>query len=192
MNNADHTNGGSIYKYFEVNDIARGGFSNSGTVNVGYTIFRTTGNTSPLYRIGRTFTSVQHRAYKYDTLLNKQVNGLNYLDLPTKNNVSSAITGENLPLADHTVASTTLASQDAVANSNWVNFTTKVTFADSDTGSTFAISPFTYIQAPCDSSSPNTWIKTGAIRLRQTIQEVGSSLKEITVDGYAPPDATLP
>lgn len=191
MYDADHTNGSSIFKYFEVNDIARGGFANSGTVNVAYTIFSTTGNTSPVYRVGRTFTSVQHRAYKYDVLFNKAENGINYLDLPTKNSITAAITGEIYPIAEFTTASTTLEKQDAVVNSNWIDFTTRVAYADHDTGDTLAYSPWLYIEAPCDSSPPTTWVKTGAIRLRQTGQEV-TSLKEISLDGFAPPNASIP
>ncbi|WP_284451923.1 hypothetical protein [Methylophaga thalassica] len=188
MVNADHTNGSSIYKYFEVNDIARGGFAESGTVNVGYTIFSTTGHTLPVYRVGRTFTSVQHRPYGYIFLADKEINGINYLDLPTKNSVTAAITGETSTTPPY---STSLAKQDGVVNSNWVDFTLRATYADHDSGDTFALSSFLYIEAPCDSSSPSTWVKSGAIRLRQTGQEV-TSLKEIAVDGYAPPGATLP
>lgn len=186
MVNADHTNGSSIYKYFEVNDIARGGFANSGTVNVGYTL--QTNNASPIYRVGRTFTSVQHRPYNYHFIAEKEINGINYLDLPTKNSVTAAISGETNTTPPF---STSLAKQDAVVNSNWIDFTTRVTYADHDTGETLPYSPFFYIEAPCDSSSPYTWVKSGAIRLRQTGQEV-TSLKEIVIDGYAPPGATLP
>lgn len=190
MYEIDHDAGTTGVQLFEVNDIARGGFSGSGTVNVAYTIFSTTENTSPVYRVGRTFTSVQHRSYKYDTDANKKVNGTNYLDLPTKNSVSSAITGENTPIDDTTVASTTLATQDAVVNSNWVNFTADTVFADDD-GSTNALSGFTYIEAPCGSGNTDDWRIDGAIRLRQTAQEY-TTFKEITMKGFAPPGATVP
>ena len=190
MINADHDTGTSGTQYFEVNDIARGGFAASGTVNVGYTIISTFGNTSPVYRVGRTFTSVQHRALRYDTLANQAVNGTNYLDLPTKNTVTAAITGENTPIDSTTNASTTLATQDAVVNSNWVDFTADTVFADDD-GSTNAFSGFTYIEAECDSSDPEGWVENGAIRLRQTAQEE-TTFKEIAIPGYAPPGATIP
>ena len=55
----DVTRAGS--QTFEVNGIARGGFSASGTVDASYSIIPGT-NGSPVYRTGRTFTSVQHRA----------------------------------------------------------------------------------------------------------------------------------
>ncbi|HEC75002.1 MAG TPA: hypothetical protein ENI26_11635 [Methylophaga aminisulfidivorans] len=190
MVNEDHDSSKAGTQYFEINDIARGGYADSGTVNVGYTIFSTAGNTSPVYRVGRTFTSVQHRSLKYDTIANKALNGTNYLDLPTKNSVTAAITGENSSINATNTASTTLATQDAVVNSNWVDFTADTVFYDDD-GSTNALSGFTYIEAACDSSSPSTWVKTDAIRLRQTAQEE-TTFKELSLDGYAPPGATIP
>ncbi|WP_211116133.1 hypothetical protein [Methylophaga sp. SB9B] len=188
MINADHDSSISGTQYFEINDIARGGFAASGTVNVGYTLFTTTA--SPVYRVGRTFTAVQHRALQYNTLANQAINGTNYLDLPTKNSVTAAITGENSPIDATTPASTTLATQDAVVNSNWVNFTADTVFIDDD-GSTNPLSGFTYIEAPCNSTNPTTWVQTGAIRLRQTAQEE-TTFKEITIPGFAPPGATIP
>lgn len=127
MINADHDSSTAGTQYFEVNDIARGGFSSSGTVNVAYTIFSTTGNTSPLYRVGRTFTSVQHRARAYNTATNQQVNGTGYLDLPTIGGSSTlAINGVNSPIDATTTASASAAQQDAQVNSNWVDFTAPV------------------------------------------------------------------
>lgn len=196
MINADHDSGTAGTQYFEVNDIARGGFSSSGTVNVAYTIFSTTGNTSPLYRVGRSFTSVQHRALQYDTLANKQQNGTGYLDLPTIGGSSSlAINGVNSPIGPTTPAAVgSAADQDAQVNSNWVDFTADSVFVDDD-GSTNALSGYTYVQAACDATDPNDatnpWTKTGAIRLRQTAQE-NTTFKEIEIDGYAPPGATVP
>ena len=187
---SDATTAGT--QYFELNDIARGGFSASGDVTAGYFIQAT--NASPIYRIGRTFTSVQHRALKYDTAANKLLVGTNYLNLPTKNSVTAAITGENTPIAATTAASTTAATQDAVVNSNWVDFTLDAGFKDDD-GGTNAVSATTYVKAPCNSDSAATinssWVKSGAIRLRQTAQE-NTTFKEISISGYAPPGAVLP
>lgn len=166
---------------FEVNDAVRSGFSGSGTVNVAYSIFAspvTTG--SPVFRVGRTYTSVQHRAFKYDTLANKAENGTNYLDLPTKNSVTAATTGEAAGINSTTAASTTLATQDAVVNANHVDFTLDTVFADDD-GFTNAYSAFTYIEAPC---AANPTEQAGAIRLRQTGQE-NATQKVIDMTGYA-------
>ena len=192
MISADHDSVTAGTQFFEINDIARGGYSASGSVNVGYTLFSTTGNTSPLYRVGRTFTSVQHRALKYDTNANKELNGTGYLDLPT----IGGLTTLNINGVNSTIGSTAAASvspttlQDAQVNSNWVDFTADTVFADDD-GSTNALSGFTYIEAACNSTAVSGWIKTGAIRLRQTAQE-NATFKEIAIDGYAPPGATVP
>ncbi|MFL9711330.1 hypothetical protein [Methylobacillus sp. Pita1] len=183
MTNADHDSGTPGTQYFEVNDVARGGFSGSTNVDIAYTIFTTPVTTaSPVYRAGRTFTSVQHRALAYDTLANKEQNGTNYLDLPTKNSVNTAITGENTPIGPSTPASTTLATQDAVVNSNWVDFTLDTVYVDDD-GSTNAASAFTYIEASCN-AAPTVTNGNQAIRLRQTAQE-NTTFKEIAIDGYA-------
>ncbi len=168
-------------QYFEVNDVVRGGFSGSGAVNIAYTISTSPVTTvSPVFRVGRTFTSVQHRAYKYDTLANKAENGTNYLDIPTSNSVTAAITGETTPIASTTIASTTLSTQDAVVNANYIDFTADSVYADDD-GSTNAYSAFTYIEAPC---SANPTEQAGAIRLRQTGQE-NATQKYIDITGYA-------
>ena len=95
------------------------------------------------------------------------------------------------------VASVTSATeQDAQVNSNWVDFTLDAVYLDDD-GSTNPISVMTYVEAPCNSDSAavingaSGWKKTGAIRLRQTAQE-NTTFKEIAIDGYAPPGATVP
>ena len=175
---------------FEVNDIARGGFSASGTVNVGY--FKQATNAARLYRVGRTFTSVQHRAYKFaGTLPEKQNNGTGYLDLPTIGGSTTLnINGVNSPIAGSTVATATAGQQQAAVNSNWVDFTTDSVYADDD-GGTNPVSVMTYVQAACNATAPSGWVKTGAIRVRQTAQE-NASFKEINIDGYAPPGATVP
>lgn len=185
--NVDWDTGTAGTQYFEVNDIARGGFSGS-SVNAGY--FTSAANASPVYRIGRTFTSVQHRALAYDTAANKLLDGINYLDLPTANSVTAALSGVNVPINATTTASTSSATQDAVVNSNWIDFTLDAGFQDDD-GGTNTLSAMTYVEAPCNSSAVSGWVKTGAIRLRQTAQEF-STLQEISVDGYAPPGATVP
>jgi hypothetical protein len=115
-----------------------------------------------------------------DTTANKAQNGINYLDIPTKNSVNTAITGETTPIDATTTASTTLATQDAVVNANYVDFTADAVFADDD-GSTNAYSAFTYIEAPC-SAVPTA--QADAIRLRQTGQE-NATHKIINMTGYA-------
>ncbi len=192
LTNTDHDSGTAGIQLFEVNDIARGGFSASGTVNVGY--FVQAANPSRAYRVGRTFTSVQHRAYIYGggTLEEQQNNGSGYLDLPTIGGSTTLnINGVNTPLPANTVTPAASATeQQAAVNSNWVDFTTDAVYRDDD-GYTNNISAMTYVQAACDSTAPSGWVKTGAIRVRQTAQE-STTFKEINIDGYAPPGATVP
>lgn len=185
-NNNDWDTATAGTQYFSVNDIARGGFG-SGTVNAGY---YAAGSASPVYRIGRTFTSVQHRALAYDTAPNKFSDGINYLDLPTAYSVNAALSGEALPINSVTTASTSLATQDAVVNSNWIDFTVDVNYQDAD-GYSNVTSAVTYIEAACDGTAVSGWVKPGAIRLRQTGQE-NTTMQEIIIDGYAPPGATVP
>jgi hypothetical protein len=178
MISADHDSGLAGTQIFEINDVARGGFAGLGTVNVAYTLFSNTA--SPSFRAGRTFTSVQHRALKYDTAANKKLNGTNYLDLPTKTTFNGAINGEVAGINSTTAASTTAATQDALVDDNYVDFTIDSGFADDDGGPN-PITAFSYIQASC-SAAPT--IKTNAIRLRQTGQE-NTTQKEISLPGFA-------
>lgn len=170
-------------QYFEVNDIVRGGFSNSGTVNVAYAISSTpVTSVSPVFRVGRTFTSVQHRSYGDNSLADKAENGINYLDIPTKNSVSTAITGEAAITTGYP-ESTTLATQDAVVNANYVDFTLEAIDVDDDQSqqSSKSFSPITYIEAAC---SANPTEQSGAIRLRQTGQRLKTQ-KVIDMAGFA-------
>lgn len=137
LSNTDHDSSIAGTQYFEINDIARGGYSGSGTVGVGY--FKQAVGASRLYRVGRTFTSVQHRAYKFGagaTLAEQQNNGTGYVDLPPiAGSATLAINGVNTPISAGTVATvgalpTTL--QDAQVNSNWVDFTADSVFSDDD------------------------------------------------------------
>jgi hypothetical protein len=183
--NADWDPSTSGTQYFEVNDIARGGFGGA-SVNAGY--FVQASSALPVYRIGRTFTSVQHRAYGLGSPINT-LPGTNYLALPTVGGtLTLAINGETTSVWP---ASTTAAKQSAAVNPNWVDFTLESVYSDNDGSGSSLVSSMVYVEAACDSSSVGGWVKSGAIRLRQTGQE-GESLVEIPVDGYAPPGAVLP
>ena len=189
--------------YFELNDIARGGYSNSGTVNVGYFALSSTPSLSPVYRAGRTFTSVQHRAYRYaGTIPEQQNNGTGYLDLPSTGTFTGAINGVNSGISGSTIATATAAQQEAAVNSNWVDFTIDAVFADDD-GTTNPTSAMTYVEFPCNADSAAVmnsvvasgstlgWRKAGALRLRRTAQEL-TTFAEISLTGYAPPGAVIP
>ena len=192
--------------YFEMNDIARGGYTNSGTVNVGYFALPTTPALSPVYRAGRTFTSVQHRAYTYGVnQQERQNNGIGYLDLPTIGGLNTlAINGVNTPINGTTVATTggVATLQDAQVNDNWVDFTVDSVYADDD-GGTNPQSSLAYVEFPCNADSAAVmnsvvasgstlgWRKAGALRLRRTAQEL-TTFAEISLTGYAPPGAVIP
>lgn len=181
--NIDYQPGVPGTQYFAANDLARGGFASSGDVMAGY-YAATTSTTSPVYRIGRTFTSVQHRATKYDTVVNEQLPGAGYLSLPTSGPGSStaSINGVNSPIGPANTASATATEQTAAVNSNWINFTFDAVFVDSD-GFTNPNAANTYVQAACSSSAPVAL--NNAIRIRQTAQE-GSFFIEASVPAFAP------
>ncbi|WP_029148224.1 hypothetical protein [Methylophilus sp. 5] len=184
---ADWDAGTAGTQYFEVNDIARGGFGNL-SVNAGY--FMQAASASPVYRIGRTFTSVQHRAHVYNgSAGDKLLPGANYLSLPIIGGaLTLAINGETSSVWP---ASTTAAKQSAAINANWIDFTLESVYLENYDLSSSLVSPMVYVEAACDSSNVNSWAKSGAIRLRQTGQE-GEGLVEISIDGFAPPGAVLP
>lgn len=185
--NVDYQPGVTGNQYFEGNDIARGGFASSGDVLAGY-YAPSASSTSPVYRIGRTFTAVQHRALKYDVLANKQLPGTGYLSLPTSGTGSStaSINGVNTPIASGTTASATAAEQTAAVDSNWVDFTFDAVFADDD-GATNPNAANTYVQAACSSAAPVA--VNDAIRVRQTAQELANFI-EASVPGFVPPGGT--
>ena len=142
----------------------------------------------------------QHRAHIYGggTLAQKQNNAAGYLDLPAIAGLTTDVANGNLTLATPGVVAPVGAGlQQAQVNSNWVDFTVDSTFNDPDSASLNPLSPMNYIQAPCNSDSAATinatWVKAGAIRLRQTVQENQTGgLKEISISGYAPPGAVVP
>lgn len=143
---------------FEVNDMARKGWSGK-TIDVAYSTVPA--NASPTYRIGRTFTSVQHRP--------------GFVDQPlTGLGSSPAINGVNVwPTPP---GSPTTAEQQADIDTDWVDFTTDANFLDDD-GSTNPVSGMNYVRTSCSSATFTT--AADAIRLRQTFQE-------LSADGITP------
>ena len=178
----------------ELNDIARGGY-NGLTVNAGY---KASASESVVNRVGRTLTSVQHRAYIYGggTLAERQNNGSNYLDIPPTGS-TAAISGVNTPLPANVVAPAAGAGQqNATVNNNWVDFTLDVAAVDDDGGNN-PVSALTYVEFDCGTNTDNaatinsTWRQAGALRLRRTAQE-NTTFAEIIMTGYAPSGAILP
>lgn len=191
---------------FELNDIARGGYSSISTVNVGYFALAASPAPSPVYRAGRTFTSVQHRSYIYGggTVAERQNNGTGFVDLPPiGGSLTLNINGDNTPLLPNVIATAvTSTQQQAQINANWVDFSLDAAAVDDDGGSNPSTS-MTYVEFPCNndtagvmntvaaSGSTAGWRKAGALRLRRTAQE-NTTFAEITLTGYAPPGAVLP
>jgi hypothetical protein len=184
-------------KHFEANDIVRGGYGALGTLNVAYRTDSAT-NESRVYRIGRTFTSVQHRPYKWGgTLAETQNNGTGYLDLPSIGTTapSTNINGVNAGIGGTTVAVATAAQQEAAVAAGWVDFTTDAGYLDDDAVSN-RVSAMTYIEFACGTNTDNattinsTWRQAGALRIRRTAQE-DTTFADIVMTGYAPPGSTV-
>ena len=172
--NVDHDSGTAGIQNFLLKDVARGGFSGSGSVGVGYFLVPSS-NGTPTYRIGRTFTSVPHFAYGTATQAERQNNAIGHLDLPV--------------IGGSSTANTNGSQQQAAVNNNWVDFTAYAIYLTPNGGNATSTSMM-YVKSSCDSTSPSTWVKTGAIRVRQT--GLGGSFKEIETSGYAPPGAVIP
>lgn len=138
MHDAPLANG----NYFEINDIARGGFAKK-KVEIAY--FHKPhsneigGNTEVLFRAGRTFTSVPTEKQQPLPLLINE------------NGEPPAIANNN----------------SAGFHPNWVDFTTDISFKDDD-GITRGISSIFYIKYDCDARDPVS--VPNAIRLRSTGQ----------------------
>ncbi len=166
---------------FEINDIARGGFSGR-PVAVAYAVFGTTAEV--LFRAGLTYTSAQHRGgvAQYAELP---------LTTPSPGTPIPSIVGvDALPLTSIPTA----AQQAAPLNDNWVNFTTDVNVNDDD-GSSKAHSSLVYVKTTCNSSAPTA--VAGAIRVRQSFQELSGDgvsanrFIEVSVTGFVPPGGTV-
>jgi hypothetical protein len=147
----------------EVNDFAFGGYT--GAVSAGYAKNNATTNSS-VFRIGRTFTSVQMQpnvvggasvAPGYQVLppaggtLGVQING-----------VGQTLTPPGTPTA---------AQQEAAFSGthNWVDFTTDVVAGADEDGSTNPGAPNMYIKQACTANT--TTPTAGNFELRQTGQE---------------------
>lgn len=151
LTNTDYNLNVPLTQTFEVNDMARRGWSGK-TVDVAYSTVATV--SSPTYRIGRTFTAVQHR--------------------PETGYVAQPLTGSSLAINGVNVWPTpagrpTAAEQQANVDADWVDYTTDANFLDDD-GSTSSASGMQYVRTACSSATFTT--ANDAIRLRQTFQEL--------------------
>jgi len=169
LTNVDYNLTAAGTQNFEVNDIARGGWTGL-TTDVAYSTKPTVAE--PTYRIGRAYTSVQHRATGYSSLpptglgSNPSINGLN-----------------SFP------GTASASQQQADYDTNWIDFTTDANFLDDD-GSTAASSGTYYVRTACSATNPTA--TANAIRLRQTFQELAGDgvtanpFIEVPVTGFLP------
>jgi len=200
LNNTDYDIVNAGTQTFQLTDLARGGFDNL-VVDAGYAVTATTPNASPVYRIGRTYTSVQHRAFATSPVCGDSggaVAGTGYLALPGFGN-SAAIAGVSRFIGTYPItfvapaclANPTATEQSAnvnpsgAGNGSWIDFTFDANAVDND-GSIQSSSPVTYIKTGCTTAAPLT--RTNAIRLRQTGQEI-SPFISVGVTGFVPPTA---
>lgn len=163
-------------QHFEVNDIARGGWG-SLTTDVAYSAIPA--NSDVVYRIGRTYMSVQHRS-GITGYVNQPLTGFGSSPSPSINGVNAW---------GSPPASPTATQQKADVDQNWINFTTDVNYNDDD-GSIFPASGMFYVRTSCTNSAPVG--TANAIRLRQTFQELSGDgatenwFIEVPVEGYLP------
>ncbi|WP_235276360.1 hypothetical protein [Methylotenera sp. N17] len=196
MNVLDYDTINAGTQTFEINDLARGGFDNL-SVEAGYAILGTTPNAGPVFRIGRTYTSVQHRAFATSPICGDAgggVPGTGYLALPGFGN-SAAVAGVSRFIGTAPIsfsppaclANPTATEQAAdvyppiAPNGSWIDFTLHV-----NAGNPQPLSPMTYVKAACTTAAPVT--RPNAIRLRQTGQEK-SPFISVEVTGFVPPTA---
>lgn len=167
---------------FEANGIAMGGYAGSGTVDISYNL---SGNSETLFRAGRTFTSVQHRAASA-VLNNTPAAGYYNLPLSSGTTYLASITGRESK--DCCTPNPTLAQQSANLNDNWVEFTTDANALDPD-GGTKPASPILYVRAACP-TQPSLTPTPNATRARLTWQEQGNTYPqafiEIPFPGFVP------
>lgn len=174
LNSTDYHSAASTQN-FEVNDVARGGWSGL-SVSAAYSTIPAIA--SPVYRIGLAYTAVQHRASGY---ADQPLTGLG--SSPSINGLNS------LP------GTASAAQQKADINTNWVTFTTDANNLDDD-GSSTANSGMYYVKTNACPATPYTQTPN-AIRLRQTFQELAgdgvtpNSFIEISLPGYAPSGASV-
>ena len=173
LTNADYNLNATGTQNFEINDMARKGWSGK-TIDIAYSTVPTIA--SPTYRAGRTFTAVQHRDQA--GYVAQPLTGLG--SSPAINGVNTWPTPSGEPTA---------AQQQADLDANWVNFTTDANYKDDD-GSTAAASGFQYVRTSCSGTSFSK--ASDAISLRQTFQELNGDgvsdnpFIEVQVEGYLP------
>ncbi|WP_137718500.1 hypothetical protein [Methylobacillus flagellatus] len=169
-NAADYDAGQPGSQFFKVNDLARGGFAGL-PVEVAYSIVSKIAK--PLYRVGRTYTSVQYRGYS-----STPAPGYSAQPLTTPA-YSLAING--LPQAE-SISTPKPEQQSASLNDDWVNFTTYASAGIENRTLSSSTGMF-YIKTACTDAPLK--VEPGVIRLRQTVPP----MLEISAPGFVPQPA---
>lgn len=147
---------------FEANDIALGGFSTTATVQAGY--YHTANTDSPVYRVGRAFTSVQMQSNAAGT-----APATNYYKLPLISPAPAA--GTEINGVGQTLTppgNPTQAQQTAAIRTNWVDFVVDNTGGLDEDGTSSPNTPVLYVRGACNGTAVNT---ANTVRIRQTGQE---------------------
>lgn len=152
-----------------VNDFVFGGFSGTTNVSAGY--YNSSITDSQVYRIGRSFTSVQIQGNSFfgPTALNT-----GYVRRPV--NSPAPVAGAEINGVGQTLVNPgipTAAQQTSEIRTNWVDFTVDVTGGLDEDGTTAKDSPYMYVRAGCGSGTEATAAPTtnNTVRIRQTGQE---------------------
>lgn len=147
----------------EVNDVALGGFSATTNVLAGY--YHTIPSDSPVYRMGRSFTSVQMQS---DLAGTSPATG--YVHRPINSPAPAA--GTEINGVGQTLTppgSPTAAQQTSEIRTNWVDFTLDNTGGLDEDGTSSPDTPMMYVRAGCTSAAPVS--TANSVRMRQTGQE---------------------
>ncbi|OAM51998.1 hypothetical protein A7981_00440 [Methylovorus sp. MM2] len=175
-----------------INGFARAGFSSfTGLNSVQMAYYYSSVSDEVIFRAGRTFTSVQHRA----SLADDEVAAIGYVARPTIANGPPASAPVN-GVASYTdpLPVPTDAQQATTIDANWIEFTTDVNYLDDD-GSSLANSSMLYVMVTGTKACPALeggvpTLTDDAYSFRQTGQEE-APLLEFKVAGYIPGAANV-
>ena len=152
----------------EVNDVAFGGFSATAGVSAGY--YYTSITDSPVYRMGRAFTSVQMQS---DLANVATLPATGFVHRPLNSPAPTASTDINGVGQTFTGSVGTLvptaAQQTSEIRTNWVDFTMDNTGGVDEDGTTVQDTSMMYVRAACTSAAPVSTANT--VRIRQAGQE---------------------
>ncbi|OAM51341.1 hypothetical protein A7981_11500 [Methylovorus sp. MM2] len=177
--------------YLELNGFARAGFSaftTASSVQAAY--YYSAISDEVLFRIGRTYTSVQHRANSSTPSL--AASGYVSRPITTSAPTSTSINGVNSWSSPLPVP--TAAQQAAGIDTNWVEFTTDNNYLDDD-GTTLPDSSQLYVKVTGTNACPQivngeAVLTNNAYSFRQTGQEEAPFV-EFKVPGYIPNGANV-